>query len=48
MLGYVDNDEDRIGMVFIIRLIAKGVKKGEASRTVSSPHESSLIMTGIS
>lgn len=48
MLGYVDNDEDGIDIAFIIRLLAKSVKKGWAGMTVSSPKESSLILMGIS
>jgi len=48
MLGYVDNDEDGIDIAFIIRLLAKGVKKGWAMITGSSPRESSLILMGIS
>jgi hypothetical protein len=41
MLGYVDNDEDGTDMAFIIKLLARGVKKGEASMTVS-PHPQNL------
>jgi len=48
MLGYVDNYEDGIDIASIIRLLAKGVKKGWAGMTVFLPKESSLILKGIS